>query len=132
MHGIAQKLESIRKRLTENDEAWGPGSDPSAVTQHAKGSAGEGGAENVSDVNDVFLNYMLSIAMNVASTFDVPEDDAIDYVFDSADAVAEEGSLPFIPEEDDLAGTAEWIGKATSIVFEDMVMAMAEEEFGEG
>jgi len=127
---INRKLEEIRQRLMdEGEEAWGPHS--AQDTDHAGGEPGEGGATNVSDINDVFTEFMLSIAASLEETFGLDEDDAIEYVFDAADAIAEEGSLPFIPDEEDLAETAEWLGKAKSMGFGDLVLAMADSELGE-
>ena len=128
---VSQKLEGIRKRLMEMEgEAWGPGS-PAADGEHDDSKAGSGGAENVSDINDHLLDYMLGIAASVEEDFDLEPDSAVDFVFDAADSIAEEGSLPFIPDEEDLAGTAEWLGKAKIMGFGDMVMAIADSEFSE-
>ena len=127
---VSQKLESIRKRLAEKEgEAWGP--DSAVDTEHNDGEAGEGGAENVSDVNDALLSYMLDIAAGIADEYDLEPDSAVDFVFDAADSVAEEGSLPFLPDEEDLVGTAEWLGKAKIMAFGDMVMAIADTQLGE-
>jgi len=127
---ISQKLEGIRKRLAEREgEAWGP--DSAVDTEHQDGEAGTGEAENVSDVNDVLIGYMLDIAAGVEEEYDLDPEAAVDFVFDAADSVAEEGSLPFIPSEDDLVATAEWIGKAKIMAFGDMVMAIADTKLGE-
>lgn len=127
---VSAKLEGIRKRLMEVDtEAWGP--DSAVDTEHQDGEAGVGGADNVSNVNDNLIDYMLSIAATIADEHDLDADDAVDFVFDSADSIAEEGSLPFIPPDDDLVGTAEWIGKAKIMAFGEMVCALANSEFGE-
>jgi|GEM_PF-2959688 hypothetical protein len=127
---VSQKLAGIRKRLAEMEgEAWGPESE--IDTEHGEGEAGTGGAENVSDVNDVLIDYMLDIAAGIEDAYDLDSESAVDFVFDAADAVAEEGSLPFLPPEDDLVSTAEWIGKAKIMAFGDMVMAIADAQFGE-
>ena len=127
---ISQKLTGIRKRIMEMEgAAWGP--DRSIDTDHNDGEAGSGEAENVSDVNDVLINYMLDIAAGLEEDYDLDPEAAVDFVFDAADSVAEEGSLPFIPEEDDLVSTAEWVGKAKIMAFGDMVMAIADSQFGE-
>ena len=123
---IASKLEALRKRLSEQEEAWGP--DSEVETDHETGEAGEGGAENVSDINDTLIDYMLSIAGSVYENFDVDEDEAIDFVYDVADQLGEEGTLPFIPEEDDLAGTATWLGTAKTMGFGELVLALAENQ----
>ena len=124
---IAAKLEALRKRLSEQDEAWGP--DSNIETDHEAGEAGEGGAENVSDINDTLIDYMLNLAGSVTDSYDVDEDEAIDFVFDVADQLGEEGSLPFIPDETDLAGTAAWLGTAKTMGFGDMVLAIADNTF---
>jgi hypothetical protein len=127
---VSQKLAGIRKRLAEMEgEAWGPES--GAETEHQDGEAGTGEADNVSDVNDVLISYMLDIAAGIEDAYDLDSESAVDFVFDAADAVAEEGSLPFLPPEDDLVSTAEWIGKAKIMAFGDMVMAIADSHFGE-
>lgn len=124
---VATKLEALRRRLVEQDEAWGP--DSEVDTDHEAGKAGEGGAENVSDVNDTLINYMLSVAGSVADSYDASDDEAVDFVFDIADQFGEDGTLPFIPEEDDLAGTAEWLGKAKIMGFGELVLAVADNTF---
>lgn len=122
---IVEKLQSIRKRLAEQDEeAWGPDSD--VETDHEGGKAGEGGAENVSDINDTLIDYMLSIAGSLEDEFDMDGDTALDMVFDIADQLGEDGTLPYMPEEDDLAGTAEWLGRAKMMGFGEMVLGIAE------
>lgn len=118
------KLAALRKRLSENEEAWGP--DSELETDHAEGQAGEGGAENVSDVNDVFDNFILGILDSVLAEYDMDEDEAIEYVFDVAASLEEDGTLPPIPDDEDLAGTAEWVGKAASMGFGEMVLSMLE------
>lgn len=120
---IVEKLQTIRKRLSEQEgEAWGP---ESAVdTDHQDGAAGEGGAENVSDINDTFIDYMLSIAGSVEDEFEIDSEGAVDFVFDIADQLAADGTLPVIPDENDLAGTAEWLGKAKSLGFGEMVLSI--------
>lgn len=123
---IASKLEALRKRLSEQEEAWGP--DSEVETDHETGEAGEGGAENVSDINDTLIDYMLSIAGSVYENFDVDEDEAIDFVYDVADQLGEDGTLPFIPEEDDLAGTATWLGTAKMMGFGELVFSLAENQ----
>lgn len=122
---IVEKLQSIRKRLAEQDEeAWGP--DSSVETDHEQSKAGEGGADNVSDVNDVLIDYMLSIAGSLEDEFEIDGDDAVDMVFDIADQLGEDGTLPYIPDEEDLAGTAEWVGRAKMMGFGEMVLGIAE------
>lgn len=126
---ISQKLAGIRKRIMEQEgEAWGPDSD--IDTEHQGGEAGTGEADNVSDINDVLVDYMLDIAAGLEEIYDLEPDSAVDFVFDAADAVAEEGSLPFLPPEDDLVATAEWIGKAKIMAFGDMVKAIADSQLG--
>lgn len=127
---IAKKLESLRKRLTEMEDAvaWGPESaaEISAETDVADGKAGESGAENVSDVNDSFDDFMLGIAASLQDEYELSSDEAFEFIFDVAASLSEDGSLPEIPEEEDLAGTAEWLGKAKSMGFGDLVSAALE------
>lgn len=118
---ISQQLEQLRKTLSEQAEG------ESVVD----GEAGEGGAENVSDVNDNFYAYIDGIVGSILDEYDVDEEEAVDYVFAVADDLAQAGDLPEIPAEDDLVATAEWMGKATSMLFGELVLAAVESEFSE-
>lgn len=118
---ISQQLEQLRKTLSEQAEG----------ESVADGEAGEGGAENVSDVNDNFYAYIDGIVGSILDEYDVDEEEAVDYVFAVADDLAQAGDLPEIPAEDDLVGTAEWLGKASSMLFGELVLAAVESEFSE-
>lgn len=132
---LSAKLESIRRRLVEmnadelpeqGDEAWGPDSETEG--EAAQSAAGEGEAENVSDINDTFDAYVFSIVDSVLEEYEADEEAILDIVFDVAASLAEDGSLPEIPEESELQATAEWLGKAKSMGFGDLVMAVIEAE----
>lgn len=127
---IVEKLQSIRKKLAEQGgEAWGPESE--VDTDHEDSAAGEGGADNVSDVNDTLIDYMLSIAGSLEDEFELDSDTAIDMVFDIADQLGNDGTLPFIPDESDLEGTALWLGMAKTMGFGEMVLGIAESTFAD-
>lgn len=123
---ITQQLARIRRTLSEGDEAWGPDSGDS--TEHGEGEAGEGGAENVSDVGDTFAAYISGILDSVLEEYEVEEEDALDYIFGVASSLEEDGTLPPIPDEEDAEATAIWLGKAKSLLFGELVLASLEAE----
>lgn len=131
------KLEKLRQRLMEmhgntsaaegDETAWGP--DDMDDDDHLDASAaGDGGAVNASEVNDVFEDYLLSIMDSILEDFDMNDEDLMDVIFDVAASCAEDGSLPEMPAEGDLSGTAEWVGKARSLGFSDLVYAVVESD----
>ena len=121
---LTAKLEALRKRLHESDEAWGPESQTDAA--YEDGEAGDGGATNVSDAGDALDAYLLGIVDSIISEWDINEDDAIDIVFDVAASLEEDGSLPPMPEAEDAQGSAEWLGKAATMGFAELVLASIE------
>jgi hypothetical protein len=123
---MSAKLESIRARLQEGEEAWGPSSEPE--TAHAEGEPGESDATNVSDVLDVFDSYILSVVDAILDEWDMTEDEAVEAVFDVAASLEEDGSLPPMPEEDNEVAVAEWVGKAKTMGFADLVLAALDAE----
>lgn len=127
---IVEKLEELRARLVEQAEesAWGPDSEPDSDME---AEAGEGEAKNDDEVEEVLIDYMLDVAEGICDDYEMDLDDAVEMVFDVADQLAEEGSLPFIPPEEDAAAVAEWVGKAKTMGFGDMVQAMCDSMFSE-
>lgn len=124
---ITERLSAIRKYLSEEEEAWGPESDfDSKVADDAM--AGTSGAVNVSDVEDTFDTYVLSIVDSVLEEYDADEEDLVALVFDVAASCEEDGSLPPIPDEGDDAGVAAWVGKAKTMGFADLVFAAIDAE----
>lgn len=131
---IAMKLEEVRKRLAEmtsgmsgeGDEAWGPGS--KTDSDYEDSEAGVGGADNVSDVNDTFDAYLLSILDSLTAAYDLDEEAAIDFIFDVIDSLVEDGTLPEIPDESDLKGSAQWAGVAKTFGLAELVLSIAESE----
>lgn len=124
---IQERLEALVSKMTEGEEAWGPTSDVS----DDESAAGEGGAENVSTIDNAFDSYILGIVASILEEYELDEEEAIDYVFYVADDLAEQGELPTIPEGEDPQETAEWLGKAQSMLFAELVMAALESEAGE-
>lgn len=124
---ISEKLAQIRSALSEGDEAWGPDSvTPNEAADEAE--AGDGGAENESDVNDTFYAYLDRLVAGILDEYEMSEDEAVDYVFMVAEDLAADGTLPEIPSEEDDLATAEWLGKAKSVMFAELVMAALESE----
>ncbi len=113
---IREQLERLRTTLAEE----------AASDSVHDSEAGEGGAENVSDVNDSFYSYFNDLVDSVLADYEMSEEDAVDAIFSVADSLAADGSLPEIPTEDDLVATAEWLGKAKSMLFGEMVLAALE------
>ena len=128
MSRVSESLKQLRLALQEKgEEAWGPttGTMPSDASE---GEPGEGGATNVSDIADNFDRYILGIVDEIVECCDMTEDEAIDYTFDVALALAEDGTLPPIPDVSDLEGTAAWIGSAATMQFGQLVLAMLDAE----
>ncbi len=88
---------------------------------------GDLGAVNPSDALEAFEDFLSGIADGLLAEFDIDEDEAIDFVFDVADDMAEEGLLDPMPEGDDPKALGLWIGHATSAGFGLEVMKLANE-----
>lgn len=123
-NNFKERLSQIRAHLAESDEAFGPSS--SFDTEHEEGEAGESGAVNVTDVNDVFDAYISAIVGSVLEDYDISSDDAVEWVFDVAASLEEDGTLPPIPDEDEEIAVAEWVGKAKTMGFAELVFASLE------
>jgi hypothetical protein len=113
---IREQLERLRNTLAEGAES---------DSVHDS-EAGEGGAENVSDVNDNFYAYFEGLVDSILAEYEMSEEDAVDAIFSVADSLAADGTLPEVPAEDDHVATAEWLGKAKSMLFGEMVLAALE------
>lgn len=122
---LLKRLEATVKRMTEGDEAWGP---EAAADTEAEAEAGEGGADNAPAGVDAFDNYVLSIVASILDEYEMDEEEALDYVFYVADGLAEDGDLPPIPEDEDPQTNAEWLGKAQTMLFGELVLAALEAE----
>lgn len=125
---LNEKLEALRARLMEDEEAWGP---ESSFEDEMEVAAGEGEAINDDEVEDVLIDYMLSVAEGLCADYEMDMEDAVEMVFDIADQLAEEGSLPFIPEEGDSVAVAEWVGKAKTMGFGELAQSLCDSLMGE-
>ncbi len=122
---VGKLVESLRASLEEG-EAFGPEGTPvSKVAREAE--AGTLGAENPSDIADAVLSYLGDIVDSLMENFEVDEEEAFDFLFEIAAAMAEDGALPEMPEEDDDEGMAEWLGAAKTAGFAQEVLAAAAE-----
>lgn len=117
-----ESLEEIRVALAAQQEAaaWGPDSDAQGDT--SGGEPGELGATNASSMWDAFDLYVGDIIDDLTELYELSDDEAMDFIFDLADALAEEGQMPPLPELDDAQEVSAWLGVATSIGFERMVL----------
>lgn len=105
-----------------------------ADIQHGDSEAGEGGAENVTDVFDNFDNYIVGIVDLILAEYDMDEEEAVNFVFDVASSLEEDGSLPPIPDmesEESVDAYAKWLGAAATMQFGHLVMAALEAEYEE-
>jgi len=125
---INDLLTAIRGKLEEGAEASGPsGTKPG---KHATGgSAGSFQADNVIDTEDALEAYVVEILSNLLDLYELDEDDAMEFIFDVADALVDEDLLPPFPEDDDSdKAKAAWLGTAKTIGFGAIVMQTAEDE----
>ncbi len=124
MNGV---LSQMRVQL-EGEEAFGPDSDQQS-SHTGDGKGGTLGAENENNIWDAFDFFIGNIVDNLLETFDISEDDAVDFIFTIADELAEDGKMPFIPsEDDDEKGVASWLGSAGTLGFERVVLDAAEND----
>jgi hypothetical protein len=116
-------LDEIRLRL---ENAFGPETASSGSDAHASGEAGEGEAENVTDVEDALDLYLNAMISKLEADYDFEEDDAIGLVFDVIDELGEEGLLPPFPEDEATEQMlATWMGKAKSVGLQARVIEAA-------
>jgi len=96
---------------------------------HGQGEAGDLGAVNISPEQDKLDAYLIGIADVLVQEFEIENDDALEYVFQKAEAMAESGDLPPMPgEESGDQEVSEWIGAAQSWGFSSYVLKQAEAE----
>jgi len=125
---MSELLEQMKTQLVAEEPAWGPNSVVS--TDHDDdGEPGESGAENSSDVMDAFDLYLSSILDALLEQYEADEEEALDFIFAVAEEMADAGTLPEIPEDDDGddADVVAWVGTAKTAGFLAAVMAAAEE-----
>lgn len=89
---------------------------------------GDLGASNPSDALDAFEAYIGGIADGLMAEYEIDEDDAVDFVLDIADDMADAGMLAELPDVEDSKALALWIGQAQSVGFGVEVMAAADED----
>lgn len=124
MNSLLEQLRTQFIAEAEDETAFGPDSEQDSET--GEGEPGELGAKNVTDGFDAFDLYMDDIVLDLLDEYELDDNDAIDFVFSIADELADEGKLPFIPEEDDEKALTDWLGKAKTLGFEAIVLARAE------
>lgn len=113
-------IGSIRTRMESQLEELG-------LLREEDSAPGESGAVNGDDILDRFDAMIGQIADALLDEFDMSEDEAIDFVFDVADGMAEDGVIPDLPDDDDVQAVALWIGKAETAGLAAEVIKAAEE-----
>jgi hypothetical protein len=125
-----QAVDLLTKIRIKMESAWGPEAVDQPANSTAKNaSAGDGGADNPTDVNDAMNMYLTNVVDRLMAEFEMSEDDAIEFVFSMSDELAEEGDLPPMPEDE--AADQEvsiWLGKANSLGFTGYVLGRARSE----
>jgi hypothetical protein len=126
---LEQMRTQLKARAEGDDAAWGPDSSPSGP----EGEPGTLGAENETDVWQAFDMYIGDMVDDLMEDFELNEDDALDFIFEIAEAAAAEGKIPEIPMDDnDADSVAAWLGAAGSAGFERMVLDAAAAEADAG
>jgi len=125
---VVDLLTKIRHKVEmKMESAWGPEAVDQPDSSTAKNAfAGDGGAENPTDVNDALNMYLVNIVDRLMDEFEMGEDEAADFIFSCADELAEDGDLPPMPED----GAADqevsvWMGKAHTLGFIGYVLGRA-------
>lgn len=107
---ITERLNALRSHLEEQEFA-----------------AGELDALNdttIADDVDAYFNEMID---QLTANYDVSDDEAMDFIFDVADEMAEEGLLPEMPDDDDDEALAAWLGTAKTAALHIHVAEAARE-----
>ena len=77
----------------------------------------------VEDLEMEFDDYMDSVLGAVLDEYDVDEDDAVDYIIEIADELADDGLLPYFPDEDSTSEEiTDWVAAAQSAGFAGLVI----------
>lgn len=122
-------LKNIRLTLEQEgaDDAYGPGITAAVGGKSTKDAeAGSGGAVNPSNVSDTLDIYVTDIADLISLEYDQPPEKAMTFVFSAADALAKDGVIPELPDDDaPPEEIALWLGKAKSVQFSNHVMQRA-------
>lgn len=116
-------FEKIRLQLESDLEDMGLlGEEDSSDAE-----GGDLGAVNPSDGLEAFEDFISGIVDGLLAEYEIDEDDAVDFVLDMADEMAEAGLLAPLPDTDDSKALALWIGQATTAGFGLEVMKAADE-----
>ena len=131
---INSLMDEIRRRLEKTEmTAWGP--EPTGVPaddSHLAGQPGEGGADNITDVQDSLDLFLSDIADHLQALYELDDEGAYEFIFSVANDLAKEGSLPPVPgDEAPEEEISQWIGAAGSIMFAARVMCAAREQAAE-
>ena len=117
---VNELITSIRDRMESNLAALG-------YDLQEAGSALPTPDNNTEDgVIDAFETFIGAMADSLLAEYEMSEDEAIDYVFSIADAMAEAGMIPPLPDGDDAQTLAVWMGKAETAGLAQEVMKSAE------
>lgn len=120
-------MEEAVGRLEEMDYAMGMNGDDARA--HADSMPGEHGAMNVAPTHDDLDAYIMGIADVLLQEYRLEEGEAVDFVFEKADELAESGELPAVPDDDASDDEAtEWLSQAKSLGFSSYVLKRAHEE----
>jgi len=126
-------LESVRLVIEEDGEedvvASGPDTPPDVGGDStADAAAGDGGAVNPSDVGDTLDLYLSEIADLLTIEYDYSDEEAMNFVFNAAATLEDEGKMPTIPDDDATdEQMAEWLGIAKTCMFAGEVLQKARE-----
>lgn len=131
---ILSVVGGIRRKLELQAESWQLGAPGAEVTEdddvsHLSGTAGEGGADNVSQAQDQMDMYLSDIADTISQTYGGSFEDALDFLYSVADEMEEQDMLPPLPDDDaDDEETGLWLGTAESIGFGQHVLSLAHDQ----
>jgi len=124
-------LTDIRVQMEAEGDvavAYGPGvAQDGADTTH-DAEAGVGGAVNPSDASDTLDLYLSGISDLVSLEYGKNSNEAMNFVFSAASALASQGLVPAMPSDSaDPEEIAIWLGKAKTCQFGHHVLSRARE-----
>lgn len=115
-------LDEIREKL---EGEWATQEE---IEGHKDSEAGEGGAENVSDIEDRFNAFMDDLVSALTDRYEVSDDDAIGLIFDVVDGAVEDEELPDFPDDESSEQeVATFIGTAQALGLKGMILQAAKE-----
>jgi hypothetical protein len=121
---VVERLVSLREHVEAKMEAaWGPEAIAPSVAA-TKAMPGTLGATNPSDTDDALNSYLNNLIDQVLGSFDMSEDQAVDFVFSSASSHPRLGAVP----EDGASPTeiAVWLATAATVQFGGYVLGQAQ------